>query len=298
VPIAAPLLWRRRRPIMAALGVLAAVALQSTLVDLDAFPTGNVLAMVCASYAIGAHVERAPAAGLVLLAAGAAAHAAAFYPDGILAAALGGVALPWAVGQIVGANRRLTLEGRRVIAIQAGGDEGVLDRDPARAEQAAALIEEIAREALGELARLGPTSTVAEQADAAPSLARVEQLAARTRATGLAVAVTVDGSIAELPAGVDVAAYRIVQEALANSTKHARAHQAWVIVRYDRRAVELEIADDGRGPNGRRPLGGGGGGHGLVGMRERVALYGGSLDVGARDAGGFRVRARLPIDAA
>jgi signal transduction histidine kinase len=165
-----------------------------------------------------------------------------------------------------------------------------------RAEQAAALIEDIAREALDELARLGPTSVNGEAADATPSLARVEQLAARTRATGLAVAVHVDGPTDALPAGVDLAAYRIVQEALANTTKHARASHAWVTVRCDRRALELEIADDGSGPDGRSPRRNGSGGHGLVGMRERVALYGGSLDAGARPGGGFRVRARLPID--
>jgi signal transduction histidine kinase len=100
-----------------------------------------------------------------------------------------------------------------------------------------------------------------------------------------------------VPAGVDLAALRIVQEALANTAKHARAHRAWVNVRYGRRALELEIADDGRGPGRSRTRGDGG--HGLIGMRERAALYGGSLDVGARSrSGGYVVRARLPIDAA
>jgi signal transduction histidine kinase len=113
--------------------------------------------------------------------------------------------------------------------------------------------------------------------------------------TGLAIAVEVDGSASELPAGVDLAAYRIVQEALANTTKHARAERAWVTVRYGRRTLEVQIADDGQGLNGRRSQRGG---HGLVGMRERVALYGGSLDVGAHPSGGYIVCARLPIDVA
>jgi signal transduction histidine kinase len=75
--------------------------------------------------------------------------------------------------------------------------------------------------------------------------------------------------------------------------KHARAGRAWVVVRYERDAVALEVADDGRGPNGSAPARGGG--HGLVGMRERVALYDGTLDVGGRPSGGFLVRARLPL---
>jgi signal transduction histidine kinase len=84
-----------------------------------------------------------------------------------------------------------------------------------------------------------------------------------------------------------------VQEALANVSKHARAARAWVVVRYERDAVEVEVADDGRGPNGAAPSSGGG--HGLVGMRERVALYNGTLEAGGRPDGGFLVRARLPL---
>jgi signal transduction histidine kinase len=96
---------------------------------------------------------------------------------------------------------------------------------------------------------------------------------------------------------VDLAAYRIVQEALANTAKHAGAEHVWVVVRYDDRSVEVEVADDGRGPNGSRRAGHGGG-HGLVGIRERVALYDGTLDVGRRPSGGFLVHARLPIGSA
>ena len=95
---------------------------------------------------------------------------------------------------------------------------------------------------------------------------------------------------------MDLAAYRIVQEALANVAKHAAATRAWIVVRYEQRAVEVEIGDDGRGPDG------GGtaddGGHGLVGMRERVALYGGTLELGGRAGAGFTVHARLPLGGA
>jgi signal transduction histidine kinase len=95
-----------------------------------------------------------------------------------------------------------------------------------------------------------------------------------------------------------LAAFRVVQEALANTAKHARAGRAWVTVRCDARAVGLEIADDGRGPNGgARARGDRTTGHGLAGMRERVALYGGTLETGPREQGrGFRVRATIPID--
>src|SRR5206468_3355816 len=93
-----------------------------------------------------------------------------------------------------------------------------------------------------------------------------------------------------LPPGIAVSGYRIVQEALTNVLKHAGPAQAQVIVRYASGELELEITDDGRGPGIE-----GNPGHGLVGMRERVALYGGDLDAGARNGGGFVVRARLPL---
>ena len=334
VAVAAPLLWRRRRPLAVAAALLVAIGLQSTLLDLDSFPLGDILAMVVATYSLGAHAERRRAlVGLGLIAVGAAAHAAVFYPDGVLPALLGGVALPWTVGRIVRGNRALTREGRErsleiersrarearaavtsermrvarelhdavahnisVIAIQAGGADGIVERDPARAEQCVELIETVAREALAELSRL--TRPAAAEDDAGePSLARVDRLAERARAAGVPVELSVEGQPEKLHAGVDLAAFRIVQEALANAAKHARADRAWVTVRYGRRAIELEIADDGRGSGGRRTARDGGG-HGLVGMRERVALYGGSLDAGPQPAGGYRVRARLPIEGA
>ena len=332
--IAAPLLWRRRRPVVVAAAVLLAIGVQSALLDLGSFPIGNILAMVVATYSIGAYADRyRDVAGLGLIAAGAAVNAAVFYPDGVIPALLGGVVLPWTVGRVVRGNRDLTRAGREksleiersrarearaavtsermrvarelhdavahnisVIAIQAGGADGIVERDPARAEQCVDLIEAVAREALAELGRLTrPPAAGAD--DAEPSLARVDQLADRARAAGVPVELSVEGSPARLHAGLDLAAFRIVQEALANAAKHARADRAWVTVRYGQRAIELEIGDDGRGARA-----GGtardGGGHGLVGMRERVALYGGSLDAGPQPAGGYRVRARLPIEGA
>jgi signal transduction histidine kinase len=104
----------------------------------------------------------------------------------------------------------------------------------------------------------------------------------------------IEGDRRELPPGVDLAAYRVIQEALTNSLKHAGPARADVLVRYAPAMLTLEITDDGVGPNGATVAPGGG--HGLVGMRERVALYGGELDAGRRRGGGFAVRARLPLN--
>jgi signal transduction histidine kinase len=338
VAIAAPLLWRRDRPVPVALAVLVAVGIQSTVLRLDSFPVANIATLICASYAIGAFTERRTAlAGLALFALGDALHAAVFYPDGIVIALFAAAAVPWTVGRIVRAQRQLmhetedkaaqiertrardaraavTAERMRVarelhdavahnisvIAIQAAGADGVVERDPARAAECAALIESVGREAIVELRRLAGLPDAGRTAPP-PSLARVDALAQRVRDGGLPVEVRVEGEPARLAAGVDLAAFRIVQEALANASKHAGAARAWVTVRYEQRAVELEIGDDGRGPNGSqvgRHDSAVAGGHGLIGMRERAALYGGTLDAGRRPGGGFAVRARLPLGGA
>jgi len=338
VAIVSPLLWRRRRPELVAGAVLGAAAVQSAAVGLDAFPVASIAALICASYGVGAYSERRMAiAGLVLFTLGAAAHAAVFYPDGVVPAILGGAAVPWIVGRTVRGQRQLTgelhesaLRGERarqqqaraamtaerarvarelhdavahnisVIAIQAAGAIAIAEREPARAAQIAELIDAVAREARAELGRLVGPLSAGEGGPAAPhpSLARVEGLAVRTRDSGLAVELHVEGKPATLPAGVDLAAFRIVQEALANATKHAGGARAWIVVRYEERAVEVEIGDDGCPVNGTSTPPAPSSGHGLMGMRERVALYGGTLDVGRRPEGGFLVRARLPIGGA
>jgi signal transduction histidine kinase len=98
----------------------------------------------------------------------------------------------------------------------------------------------------------------------------------------------------QLPAGVDLTAYRLVQEGLTNAMKHAHAEQTQVIVRYGDRDIEVSVSDDGRGAGG----GDASGGHGLVGMRERVSVYGGELEAGPQPGGGYRLRARLPLASA
>jgi signal transduction histidine kinase len=110
------------------------------------------------------------------------------------------------------------------------------------------------------------------------------------REAGLPVELRVEGEPLALPPGIDLSAYRIVQEALTNALKHAGGARAEVTVRYETGAVELEIRDDGDGSGD-----GGGTGHGLIGMRERVAVWGGRLDAGRPACGGWAVRARLPV---
>jgi two-component sensor histidine kinase len=123
-----------------------------------------------------------------------------------------------------------------------------------------------------------------------PSLGRLNELIEHIGEAGLPVELRIEGERRHLPAGVELSAYRIVPEALTNSLRHADAGRAQVIVRYGSEALEVEVADDGRGP-----ANGADGGHGLVGMRERAALHGGVLEAGARSGGGYAVRARLPV---
>ena len=180
-----------------------------------------------------------------------------------------------------------------VMVVQAAAAKRIVEREPDRAEEAIVSIEGTGREALAEMRRLlGVLRRGDEDLALAPqpSLSRVDALLARTRAAGLDVALERSGDDAPLPAGVDLAAYRVVQEALANVVRHAGAEHATVRLTYDPRAVVVEVVDDGRGAAyvGKA-------GHGLIGLRERVDLYGGDFEAGPRAEGGFGVRARLPV---
>jgi signal transduction histidine kinase len=150
------------------------------------------------------------------------------------------------------------------------------------------------RQAIGEMRRLLDvlrTEDAEPQLAPTPGLAAVEDLVAGVRSAGLPVETAVEGAPADLPTGLDLAAYRIVQEALTNALKYADGAPALLTIRYCGATVEVEVVDEGR----RAPAGSDGFGRGLVGMRERVALYGGQLEAGPRRGGGFRVWARLPI---
>jgi signal transduction histidine kinase len=122
----------------------------------------------------------------------------------------------------------------------------------------------------------------------------VDDLARRAREAGLRVELRVTGDPVELPAGIDLAAYRIVQEALTNTLKHSGGARTRVTVAYEPNEVVLSVEDDGEGPRDGYELGDAGGGHGLAGMRERAAVYGGVVQAGREPGGGFAVRARLP----
>ena len=180
-----------------------------------------------------------------------------------------------------------------VMVVQAGGARRQLRRDPQRALAAMDLIDETGRETLAELDRL---FGLLQADDAAPSgLADLPGLVARTREAGLPVELDVFGEPAPLPAEADLAAYRLVQEALTNTLKHAGTEAtARVEVGWRAEAVELAVTDTGHGLEGPR---GEGSRRGLAGMRERMAQYGGDVEAGPRAGGGFEVRARLPIAA-
>ena len=207
-----------------------------------------------------------------------------------------------AVRAMADERRRIAREMHDVVAhsvsmmvIQAGGARRILDRDPARAEEAGALIERTGREALREMRTLlGLLHAEDEHAEYAPqpSLRDIGALVERARVAGLPVELTVEGARRELPAGIDLAAYRVVQEALTNVVKHGGGAETDVRVRYQADAVEVTVADRGGGTITTRLDGSG---HGLAGMRERVRVYGGELHAGRRRGGGFEGRALLPV---
>ncbi len=219
-----------------------------------------------------------------------------------------------------------------VMTVQASAAQRTLERDPARSREAMAAVEETGRGALREMRRLvGVLRDPAEAGPAAggemapqPGLADIDALVASVREAGLDVAVTVRGEPRPLSSGVDLAVYRIVQEALTNTLKHSGAASSRVLLRYDPDELTVRVLDDGRGLRPSRPPAGRGGaspapeversafagagpaagdggtprrlGHGLLGMRERVSLYGGRLYTGPRADGGYEVLARIPLE--
>jgi signal transduction histidine kinase len=191
-----------------------------------------------------------------------------------------------------------------LINVQAGTALEVMDRRPEQARIALEAIKLASREALGEVRSVlgvlrspdGDGSTAAAPRRPTAGLARLDELVEGARAAGLKVRILTEGEIRPLPAGVDLAAYRIVQEALTNVVRHAHADEVDVHVGYGERGVRLIVADDGRGgavPVGERLAGGG---NGLPGMRERATALGGVLTAGPRPGGGFAVEAELPTE--
>jgi signal transduction histidine kinase len=190
-----------------------------------------------------------------------------------------------------------------VIAVQAGAARAIADQRPDRAREALASIEEVSRETMVELRRaIGALRAPADEAALAPTpgLTDLEDLADKVREAGVEVEIVREGDLSDVPAAIGLSAFRIVQEALTNTVKHAAPTAARVLVRSDADAVEVVVTDEGPragsrpSDDGARPMPGGG--HGLVGMRERVAMLGGTFQAGP-DGAGFSVRARFPLRA-
>lgn len=184
-----------------------------------------------------------------------------------------------------------------LINVQAGVAAHLLHRQPEQAEPALLAIKQASKEALRELrATLGVLRQVDEEhgpRGPLPGLAHIDELVSGASAAGVTVDVTVEGAPREVPAGVDLAAYRIVQESLTNVTRHAGTDRANVLLRFEPHGLHVEITDEG--PNfAAAPANGG---NGIRGMRERVSALGGVLEAGPRPGGGFRVAATLPVEA-
>jgi signal transduction histidine kinase len=327
----AVLLLRLRAPlpVLAAEIALLSVATVVNPVD-DNDPIGLVLFVMVALYTAGAHLrDRALLASLPLVALALvlaiAADGESWNVSGVLFFGFW-IAGPFLAGMAMRVRRererllarerderaRLAVADERtriarelhdvvahaisVIVLQARGARASLTTGRDDAREAVDAIERTAAQALGEMRRLLAVLRMDEDATLAPqaSLDQLGALAGEVRGAGLPVEVRVEGRPRRLAPGLDASAYRIAQEALTNALKHAGRARATVIVRYGADALELEVADDGVGA----PAGGGEGGHGLIGMRERAALFGGTVAAGPADGGGYVVRARLPIQEA
>ncbi|MGW5671655.1 sensor histidine kinase [Micromonospora sp. NPDC003776] len=311
------LLWIRRRPVYGlAVAALAGIGLEALCPEL------GWLGFVAAPLAYVARL-RPPRVSLVALAVLLAPTPWKLVTGGwrdVLFAATG-LGFGWAVGELQRghAHRRrdrqrqvLARERERisrelhdvvahhvaVIAVQAAAAEDVFDQHPERARAALGSINEAARSALTELRAMLHALATDDGTDPdgpQPGLAQLDALAEAVRAVGLPVTMRRDDLADELPGGVQLSAYRIVQESLTNALRHSQATRAEVSVRYDDGVLRLDVVNDGTA-RPRRGATGTGTGRGIVGMRERARLLGGTLDAGPLPAGGFRVQARLPVE--
>ena len=331
VPVAVlmtvPLAWRRRAPLLVVVLVMGSFAAQSLILDPTPTPDVELIPALIAAYSVAAHGERwvpwvgggiGIVAGLIWLGV----------DDFLLPIVMFGGA--WLAGRLVqkrqlyaqafaerarvlelerDANARVAAAEERVriaremhdvvghsvsvMVVQAGAERLALGEESPATREALLAIERTGREALAEMSRLlGVLRKEGEGLALAPrpSIAQVDALVQTVRAAGVPVELRVEGDQTDLPPSVDVSAYRIVQEALTNVVKHAGPARATVVVRYSGRAVELEVTDDGEGS-----VNGNAAGYGLAGMRERVALHGGTLDASSGSDGGFTVKPRLPL---
>ena len=182
-----------------------------------------------------------------------------------------------------------------VIVINAEGAQEALDHDPALAYRPLAKIQETGRSALRETRRMLGLLRAPEESDLLgplPGMADLAELVEHVSGAGPAVRLQIEGEARLLSPALELSAYRIVQQALTNALTHARAGRVDVAVRYAPDCLEIDVADDGCGDGTSTA----GSGFGIVGMRERAALFGGTLTAGPEPQGGFAVHARLPVD--
>jgi signal transduction histidine kinase len=331
--------FRRRRPVFMLCLLLAgsvAVAAFSGGDPGDALiyflPVAYVLYLIAATY------ERTRAAVRVLGAVFAAlavdelllAVSSGGYPvnAGVLIQVVLGVIIVWSAGYIVRQRRKYAIElqveaaskavaeerlriarelhdvvahSMSVIAVQAGFGQYVIESQPADASAALGAIQATSREALEEMRRM---LGVLRQADAPlypePGLAELDRLLERTRGVGVEVALERLGPPRELPASIDLSAYRVIQEALTNVVKHARASKCGVLVGYEPDALVISVTDSGAGVPAMTGAGNvhdpdAAGGHGIIGMRERVTMLGGQFSARPLPGYGFQVKARFPL---
>ncbi len=279
------------------------------------------LANLIGLYSLGQYATRRRALwGPVIMVPGVAAFFAgddASPPPAVPAGVVFGWLLAWAAGYAA-ARRRERQEGDKrlmrrdavadernriarelhdllghtmsVMLMQTGAARVVLDADPDKAREILAGVERTGREALDELDQVLGVLRRDDGTGLQPGLAELPRLVERTAEAGMDVTVRVDPPQPQLPGSIDLSAYRIVQETLTNAFRHGRAASATVAVRCDGRRVEVEVSDDGDGPPpGYQP------GRGLLGIAERAAVFGGIVEHGGGDGGGFRVRAVLPL---
>lgn len=325
------LAWRRRAPILVLAIALAGLLVSGQGVEQqrDAWVIGLLFALYSVGAEAGGRLALLGTAGMAALVAVAVARE----PGGLMAVGesvflvliLGG---PWVAGSAIrlGRRRERALERRTevlaqgqetaaqeavaaerariarelhdvvahalsVMILQARGARRTLDGE-SDAREAFDTIEATGTQALTEMRRLLGVLRTDDQGLALspqPSLQDLGALVDQIREAGLPVAVSIQGTPIELPPGVDLAAYRILQEALTNCLRHARSATASVLVRYGADDIDLEVTDTGQAGEIRS------GGHGLIGMRERVVLYGGSIEIGPQQSGGFAVRTHLPL---
>ncbi len=328
VPLA--LIWRVRYPLAVLAVNIAAWVLVDLFTPANEDPLTLAITLAVAVYSVGAHTRaRRAAVGAGLVAAIALLATAVDWNQGSFLDLVGNLTFfagifggTWLAGRAIrrrrGRERDLILEREEkarlavleertriarelhdvvahaisVIVLQARGARHALDAEPEDARGAIDAIEQTATQALREMRRLLGMLRADDEAVALapqPSLTHLDTLVTHVRDAGLPVEVHIEGTPRELAPGVDLSAYRIVQEALTNALKHAGPARARVLVRYGENVLELEVADTGAGANGV------GSGHGLAGMRERVAVFGGELESGPRSEGGYAVRARLPL---